>query len=240
MSDALAAVTAVILAGGKGTRLSPRVSDRPKALAEIHGRPFLAWLLDRLHAAGIVQAVVCTGHLAEQIEAAFGPDYRGLRLAYSREAAPLGTGGALRLALPLLRTDPVLAFNGDSFADVDLAELVAWHATRGAAATLSLARVYDASRYGRVALDDAGRVVKFAEKSAEAESGWINAGVYALSRRLLDSIPPSREVSLEKEVFPTWVGRGLWGRQSPGRFIDIGTPESYAAAADFFEKSHAP
>ncbi len=230
-------ITAAILAGGKGTRLQSAVSDRPKALAEIGGRPFLAWLLDRLAAAGIVDVALCTGYRAEQIENAFGASYQGLRLIYSRETQPLGTGGALRLAAPKIPSDPVLVINGDSAVDADLAELVAWHRAHGAAGTLLLAHVDDARRYGRVRLDDTGRVLEFAEKSEREEPGWINAGVYVLGRDLLDSISPHREVSLEREVFPAWIGRGLFGHRGQGRFIDIGTPESYAAAAEFFSRS---
>jgi NDP-sugar pyrophosphorylase family protein len=239
-SVSLRNITAVILAGGKGTRLQAAVSDRPKALAEIRGRPFLAWLLDRLQAEGIVETVICTGYRAEQIEAAFGSDYQGMRLAYSRESSPLGTAGALRLALPMLRSDPVLVLNGDSVVDAALPDLLAWHRAQQAAGTLLLSPVDDARRYGRVRVDAAGQVLEFEEKSQSNEPGWINAGVYVLSQRLLNCISPSREVSLEREVFPSWVGKGLCGRRVQGRFIDIGTPESYALAAEFFSKSPRP
>src|SRR5437867_6202026 len=113
-------VPAVILAGGLGRRLGSVVADRPKALATVRGRPFLAYLLDQLCAAGTTRVTVCTGHGAAQIEAAFGARYGGARLNYSRETAPLGTGGALRLALPMLDAPVLLVLNGDSFADVDL------------------------------------------------------------------------------------------------------------------------
>ena len=118
--DNLAATTAVVLAGGVGSRLRSVVGNRPKALASIHNRPFLAYLLDALEAAGIGEVVLCTGYMAEQVEETFGPTYGRMQFRYSRESTPLGTGGALRAAMPWIKTDFVLVMNGDSFCEVDL------------------------------------------------------------------------------------------------------------------------
>ncbi len=230
----LAGTTAVILAGGLGTRLRSVVSHRPKVLAETCGRPFLSCLLDQLMTAGVAEVVLCTGYLGEQVEAAFGNSYRDLRLIYSRESAPLGTGGALRDALPRVVCDPVLVMNGDSFFQVDLPALRAYHQARAARATLALARVPDTQRYGRVTLAEDGRVLAFEEKGRQGGPGWINAGIYLVGRELLASIPSPGAVSLERQCFPAWIGDGLYGYPGPGRFLDIGTPESYAAAAEFF------
>lgn len=227
-------ITAAILAGGLGTRLRAVVTDRPKALAEVHGRPFLSFLLDQLAAARIRDVVLCIGYRGEQVRAAFGDAYGGLRLRYSQERELLGTAGALRLALPLLQSDPVLVMNGDSFCETDLRAFARWHWERGAEATLLLVRVPDAGRYGRVEVDAAGRVLRFEEKGSTGDPGWVNAGVYLLSRRLLGTIPAGRPVSLEHQVFPAWIGRGLYGYRTAGRFLDIGTPEAYAMAEAFF------
>lgn len=231
--DDLRDVTAAVLAGGLGTRLRPAVDDRPKALAPVAGRPFLAYVLDRLAAAGVRHVVLCTGYRGAQIRACFGDHYCGLRLAYSQEPAPLGTAGSLGLALPHLASDPVLVVNGDSACEADLGEFLGWHAARRAAASLALARVPDALRYGRVDVDAAGAVLRFEEKG-EGGPGWINGGVYLLGRALLDAIPAGCPCSLEREVFPTWVGRGLHGWRGGGRFLDIGVPEDYAIAPRFF------
>jgi NDP-sugar pyrophosphorylase family protein len=230
---ALAGVEAAILAGGLGTRLRASVPDLPKVLAPVRGRPFLAFVLDQLAAAGVERAVVCTGHRSEQVEAACGARHGSLSLVYSREAEPLGTGGALRLALEHLTGDTLLALNGDSYADADLGEFLAAHRASGAAGTLLLAEVADAGRYGRVELDAGGRVRAFREKTAGGR-GWINAGVYLLGRALLEGIPAGRKLSLERDILPHWVPLGLFGHETRGRFIDIGTPESYAAAERFF------
>jgi NDP-sugar pyrophosphorylase family protein len=227
-------IVAGILAGGFGTRLRSVLADRPKALALVHGRPFLAYLLDQLVSAGVNTAVLCTGYLGDQVTAAFGDTYRGMRLVYSQESAPRGTAGALRGAIHLLPFDPVLVMNGDSFCELDLEPLCHFHTSRDAAATIVLTRVKDTTRYGRVNTDSASRIVRFEEKSATCAPGWISAGVYLLSRRLLLTIPPNETVSLERQVFTSWIHRGLFGYRSPGRFLDIGTPESYAAADCFF------
>jgi NDP-sugar pyrophosphorylase family protein len=148
--------------------------------------------------------------------------------------SPLGTAGAVRLALPLLTSDSVLVMNGDSLCQTRLDNFWASHSTRGANSTLLLTQVSDTSRYGRVHVDAEGRVIRFEEKNGKGGPGWINAGVYLLKRRLLEMIPASGAVSLEREMFPAWIGRGLYGYQSEGRFIDIGTPEAYGLAEQFF------
>jgi NDP-sugar pyrophosphorylase family protein len=230
----LAGLTAVILAGGQGTRLRPVVADQPKVLAEVRGRPFLAYLLEQLADVGVRYVVLCTGYLGEQIQATFGESYGGLDLVYSQEASPLGTAGALRLALPLFKSDSVLVMNGDSFCEVNLRSFWSWHYKRGADATLLLIQMLDTRRYGRVQVDADGLVLDFDEKSDKSGPGWINAGIYLLNHGLLLTIPASDAVSLEQEMFPAWIGGGLHGYRSEGRFLDIGTPEGYRTAKQFF------
>lgn len=234
MSCDLVGVTAAILAGGLGTRLRPVMADRPKVMFPVRGRPFVAYLLDQLAKSGVECAVLCTGHLGEQVKAGAGPSHGILRLSYSQESTPLGTAGALRLALPLLNSDPVLVMNGDSFCDVDPNAFWRWHCERGAKASLVLAKVQDTSRYGRVKVSKNGAVLNFDEKGRESGPGWINACIYLIARSLLETIPVQRAVSLEREMFPSWVGKGLCGYQTEGRFLDIGTPEAYAMVEQFF------
>ena len=227
-------LTAAILAGGLGTRLRPVVADRPKVLADVQGRPFLTYLLDQIAAAGIESAVLCTGHLGEQVQSAFGDRHGDLRLAYSSEPAPLGTGGALRFALPLLGSDPVLVLNGDSFCDFHLDDFLHFHRNAGAAGSMILTQMSDTQRYGRATVQSDGALSGFVEKANAFGPGWINAGVYLFSQRLLRSIPESAR-SLERDVLPRWAGAGLYGYRCKRAFLDIGTPESYAASARFFE-----
>jgi NDP-sugar pyrophosphorylase family protein len=229
----LSKVCAAILVGGLGTRLRSAVADQPKVLARVHDRPFLAFLLDRLIGAGIESAVLCAGYKGDEIRNMIGPSWGPLRLDYSQEPSPLGTGGALRRAADFLTSDPVLVLNGDSYCEANLNAFYAWHSEKKSEVSLLLVRVEDTSRFGRVSLDARGRVTGFCEKGPEGGPGWINGGIYLLSRDLIRSIPPDRPVSLEREMFPSWIGGPFYGYESGGRFLDIGTPEDYAEAETF-------
>lgn len=232
-TSSLAGITAAILAGGLGTRLRSAVANRPKVLAEVRGRPFLAYQLDQLADAGLRHVVICTGYRGEMVQQAFGDRYRNVQLEYSHETQPLGTGGALRAALPMVRSQTLLALNGDSLCRADFASFAAAHAARQAAGTLLLVHVADASRYGRVELDQQRHVVQYAEKQPDSAPGWINAGIYLFEREIIESIPQDTAISLERGVLPRWIGHGLCGFECRGDFIDIGTPESYQAADHF-------
>jgi NDP-sugar pyrophosphorylase family protein len=234
MSDGLDNLTAAILAGGLGTRLRAAVADRQKVVAAVAGRPFLMRLLDQLADAGLRRVVICTGYKADQVAEMAGREYRGMSLRYSPEREPLGTAGALRLALPLLESDPVLTLNGDSFCETDLAAFWRAHRENRASTSIVVREVADTRQSGRVSYDAGGVVTSFVEKGASAGAGWINAGIYLLGRTLLEGIPAERPVSLEREVFPAWIGRGLRAFPTAGKFLDIGTPESYAAAQRMF------
>jgi NDP-sugar pyrophosphorylase family protein len=227
---------AVVLAGGLGTRLRSVVADRPKVMAEIHGRPFLSYLFDQLLVADIRDVIVCTGYLGTRVTSFFGDSYGSLRIAYSQELSPLGTAGALRLALPLLESEAVLVLNGDSFCGADLATFIEWHSERRARASILLAKMANTDRFGRVHVDHEGRVTGFEEKSPGRGPGLINAGVYLFEREMLRGIPAERPVSLEREIFPRWIAEGLYGCETEARFLDIGTPESFATAEEFFAR----
>lgn len=236
--------TALVLVGGAGTRLRPIVADRPKPLAEVAGRPFLAYVLDSLEHVGIRRVVLCTGYRGEQVVATFGERYGTLELLYSREQEPRGTGGALASALPLAEGEAVLALNGDSLCEGDLNALWQAHRQRNAEATLLLTRVEDASAFGTVRLAPNGRVLAFLEKRGVAAPAWVNAGVYVLSRLLLESVPSRGVVSIERDLFPLWVERRFYGFQTDAPLYDIGTPDSYTRVQRLFaerrkEASHA-
>jgi NDP-sugar pyrophosphorylase family protein len=230
----LAAIPVAILAGGLGTRLRPVIGERSKVVAEVNGRPFLAHLLDQLARFGFRDVVLCVGWQADAVEAALGTAHGPLRLRYSRESEPLGTGGALRLALPLLEGPAAMVLNGDSYCDADLAAAWSEHRARRATATLVLVEMADTSRYGRVEVDAEGVIQRFTEKQESSTPGWINAGIYLLARSRIEAIPPGRVLSFERDVLPGWIGTGLRGYCTSARFIDIGTPQSYSAASRFF------
>ncbi|MDO9081919.1 MAG: HAD-IIIA family hydrolase, partial [Humidesulfovibrio sp.] len=226
-------VTAYILAGGFGTRLRQVVDDRPKALAEILGRPYIFHLLDTLARAGLTRVVLCTGHRAEQLEQAVGLAYRGMDIAYSREREPLGTGGALRQGLARHPADLALVINGDSLTDADLGGFLAWFQQHDLQAALLLVPMPDTARYGRVGTDERGRVTAFEEKGPGGP-GLISAGVYLLRSGAVSAIAPGQPASIEQDVFPGLAASGrLGGFETRARFLDIGTPESYAGAGRF-------
>ncbi len=225
----------LILAGGLGTRLRAVVSDRPKPMAEVAGRPFITFLFDQLLRFGVERAVICVGHLGEYVPAILGSRYNDLELVYSFEQTPLGTGGALRNAAKLVTEPRILALNGDSFCNVDLQALEEVHARTGAAMTLAVLERSDRRRAGAISLDESGRVVAFESRPTTSGPGLINAGVYVLNSQVIDLIPSERKVSLEEEVFPLLVERReLYAFHTDGRFIDIGVPASYQQAQTFF------
>jgi len=230
MQARLTSVTPVILAGGKGTRLASVCPDSPKVIAPVDGRPFILFLIHQLAMAGFTDVVVSVGYMADRVVEALGERHGPLRIRYSREHEPLGTGGAVRLALELVKTDGVLVMNGDSYVEVDLPAYAAWHAGRSHDASLVLVEVPDTSRYGRVTVGEGGRVVAFEEKGRTGP-GWINGGIYLFSRRYLGHVLPDGAGSLEKDTLPKVVSMGLHSYECRGRFIDIGTPSSYAEAS---------
>lgn len=227
---------AAILAGGLGTRLRPVVSDRPKVMAVVAGRPFLTRLLDQLAESGIRRTVLCTGYMGDMIRRGLGDRYRDMELVYAVEDTPLGTGGALRNAAGLVSGELLLVLNGDSYCHCDLADFIAGHAASGVDAGMVLARVDDAARFGAVRVNAESLVESFIEKGAQTGPGWINAGVYLLPTALIREIPAGQVVSLEREVIPHIIAGGLYGYRCSGSFIDIGIPDEYRRAELFFSE----
>jgi NDP-sugar pyrophosphorylase family protein len=222
---------AVLLVGGLGTRLGSLVPSVPKPLAPVGDRPFLELLIRQLQGQGIRQLVMCSGYLADQIEAEFG-DGRDLRVSieYSKERQPLGTAGALKFAESHLQSvSEFLVMNGDSFLEIDLGRFVRFHRTHGGLATVAVVAVENAGRYGTVHSDSSHRVTAFSEKTGNDSPGLINAGIYVFSRAVLDQIPAGPS-SLEKDAFPKILDQGVYAAEQHGMFIDIGTPGDYTRA----------
>jgi D-sedoheptulose 7-phosphate isomerase len=222
--------TAVVLAGGFGTRLPEVSATRPKPMADIDGTPFLRFVVEHLRRCGVREVVLSVGYKAEVVEDFFGDGAAfGLRVRCVREATPLGTAGALRLALPYLG-ERAFVVNGDTYADVDLAALLGRHLALGAAATLAAVERDDASRFGALAVSGE-RLLSFQEKRPERAPGLVNAGVYVLERRVFEGIASDRPVSLEREVLPALLrtDQVVAVHRHGGSFEDIGVPESLAA-----------
>ena len=191
-----------ILAGGRGTRLREVVSDRPKALAYVHSRPFLSYLLDQLALLDIKEVVLCTGYLSAHIFSTFGESYRNIRLMYSSEKTQLGTAGALRNALTLLPSELVLIMNGDSYCDVDLSMFHKWHQNKNVSGSIVLVKRAETKRFGQVDLGSRGEIIRFVEKGEREGPGWVNAGIYLLSQSLLGTIPKTEWCHWKKNASP--------------------------------------
>lgn len=222
---------ALVLVGGKGTRLRPLTNETPKPVLSLAGRPFLSYMIDWLRGHGVDHIVFACGFLPDRMREILGDGTDGVRFTWVVEPEALGTAGAIRYALPALdRT--FFALNGDSLADLDLTALWQRHRDTGARATLGLYRVEDPSAYGLVELGSDGRVIDFSEKpeSGTVTDGLISAGAYVLDRDVIAPLPEGREVSIEHEVFPELVGNGLYGMALDGYWMDIGTPERFLEA----------
>jgi D-glycero-alpha-D-manno-heptose 1-phosphate guanylyltransferase len=222
-------VEAIILAGGLGTRLRSVVADLPKVLASVNGRPFLAYLLDPLVAAGFDAAILAVGYMGEKIREHFGDRYRSLPLRYSLETEPLGTGGAIKLAMTHTDAANIFIVNGDTYLELDYSVMLTDHQRARSCLTIAVQTVPDAGRYG--ALDiEGGKIRGFVEKGRSGP-GSINAGVYVLSRELLHRYPLLPAFSFETDLLMPHIEEiAPLAFRTQGTFIDIGVPEDYARA----------
>lgn len=220
---------AIVLAGGRGTRLQSVVKDVPKPMADINGQPFLQYLLNFLSLSGISRVILSVGYKHEVITRYFGDHFNGMNVVYAVEQEPLGTGGALKKSLEHVTASDVFLLNGDTFFAIDLKDLLQSHREKGNDITLSLKPLTHFNRYGTVKTID-NKVVGFQEKRPQVE-GLINGGVYVLKRDLLCEMELPSSFSFETEVLEgklqyLEVGAII----SDEYFIDIGVPEDYATA----------
>lgn len=223
---------AIILAGGMGTRLQSVVRDVPKPMADVNGRPFLAYLLDYLANQGIGRVVLSVGYRHESIISFFGNSFAGMDLSYAIETEPLGTGGAIIKSLPFVSSEDVFILNGDSFFPICLDDFYLFHRVTNSLFSIALKQIDDASRYGRVELNGKGCITGFAEKQ-EGVAGLINAGLYLTRVSSLTSCSLPEKYSLEKDYMERFYLNGkFFGKQFEAFFIDIGIPEDYLKFID--------
>lgn len=223
------ATDAVILCGGQGKRLRSVVADKQKVLAQVGDSPFLDILLKNLKRQGIQHVVLCTGYKAEALEDYYRQNPQGLIMEFSREASPLGTGGALKNARYFIGSDPFLVLNGDSFCGVDVKAFLDFHRSKSARASVVVSSVKETSDFGRIALDDLAQITGFKEK-ADTAPGYVNAGVYCFNEDVFSLMPEDAAFSLEHDLFPALVGKGFYGFVVEEAFLDIGTPQRYEEA----------
>ena len=228
-------IDVIILCGGLGKRLRPAVSDRPKALAEIKDKTFLDILIDNLLEHGFKNIILCVGYLKEQIKDHFNyeTDYN---IEFSEEEYPLGTGGALKNARSLIKSDTFMVMNGDSICNVDFKDFFDFHIDKKAVLSMVLTRSQDGEDYGNVALDNSRNITSFKEKVDSKGECLINAGVYMMQNEIFSYMPDETSFSLEYDLFPKLITNKCYGYIIENELLDIGTPERYQIAIDFIRK----
>ena len=222
---------AVILVGGKATRLEPLTINTPKALIPVLNVPFLEYVIRNIAGHQIKEIILAQGHLARPMTEYFGDGSQlGVSLHYSVEEMPLGSAGAAKKAEKYL-DGTFLVFNGDNFIDLDLTAMIGLHRERKAKVTIALTRVDDPTRFGMVETDDNGRIKRFVEKPApeEVTTNTVNAGAWLVEPELMARVPPATPFSFERDVFPDLLARGeaVYAYVSSGYWMDAGTPEQY-------------
>jgi D-glycero-alpha-D-manno-heptose 1-phosphate guanylyltransferase len=226
---------AIILAGGFGTRLKKVVSDVPKSMALIHGRPFLEYLMDYLISQGITRAVLSVGYKRGCIMDHFGSRYKTLEVDYAIEEEPLGTGGGIRLAFWKVNGLRAFVMNGDSLFRFDFGLMLEQHLKRKADVTLALRKLRNTGRYGRVEMNRNRRITAFSEKDENAGPGLINGGVYVIEKLFLMEPDFRGRFSIEKDCFERmFTDSRMFGFPASGYFLDIGIPEDFNKAQHEF------
>lgn len=228
----LSNIDVVILAGGLGTRLQSVVSDRPKVMAEVGGRPFLDILIKQLSNNGLMRIILSVGHLKDQIK----NYYAGKRILFAEEESPLGTGGGVKNAEQFVQSDHFFVMNGDSWLPegINLPALHNFHKEKNALTTVALTQPRKEKDYGAVFLDKDKKINRFNEKQGYNENHFLNAGIYAMSKEVFSRMPEGN-FSLETDFFPSLVGEAFYGLPVGGEVIDIGTPERYKLASKIFK-----
>jgi NDP-sugar pyrophosphorylase family protein len=222
-------IDAVILCGGKGTRLYPAVSDRPKALATFGDTAFLDILIDSLKNNGFKRFILCVGYLKDQIKDHY-KERDDITVLFSEEDEPLGTGGALKKARSLIKSDTFVVMNGDSICNIDFHEFYRFHENKNAVLSMALVRLKGIEDFGSVTINESFEITSFKEKVANKDLCFINAGVYFMQKDIFAYMPDMSQFSLEHDFFPKMIGELCVGFIINSELIDIGTPERYEKA----------
>jgi len=229
--SSLANIDVVILCGGKGERLQSVLSDKPKALADINGEPFLAILIDSLKKFGFKRFILSVGYKSEDVIEYF-QDREDI--VFSQEENVLGTGGGLKKAKELIKSDSFLATNGDSFCNLDFNQLFSFHKEKKALLTIALTKAPEAKDYGTVSVEASGRIKNFQEKIEGNDVRLVSTGIYLMDKEIFNYMPLDEVFSLEYDLFPKT--KSSFGYITEAKLYDIGTPERYIVAKQMFSE----
>lgn len=229
---------AIILCGGLGTRLRPVIGEKQKAMTEVQGEPFLVNIIKYLKVFNVTKVIFAIGYKGEEVKKYFGDSYYfGVEVKYAEEKEPLGTGGAIRNCLDIIEGESVFVLNGDTLFPIDLNLLIENYNEKKTDMTIACKEIVDKDRYGTIVFSkDEGIIEKFLEKNVDDndevgtknDSGYINGGIYLMSKKLISTIKEGEKISLENDLMPKWLleKKVIGGVISSANFIDIGTPES--------------
>jgi D-glycero-alpha-D-manno-heptose 1-phosphate guanylyltransferase len=224
---------AIILAGGFGTRLQQVVSDLPKSMAQVNGRPFIEYLLNYLRGQGITKFIFSVGYKKETIEAHLGEQFKNIPIEYAIEQEPLGTGGGIMNAFQMVEGNSAFVLNGDSMFRMGMSALSQLHTENNADITLALRFLEETERFGSVKINGDKRITGFSEKGSESGPGYINGGIYLINKSYLFTQNFPEKFSIEKDCFERYCQESrFFGFPSKGYFLDIGIPE------DFYKAQH--
>lgn len=231
-SYALQGMDVLILCGGMGKRLKRIVKDSPKPMAEINGRPFLDILIDYVAGYGFRRFILCTGYKGEAIERYYS-EQEFPNLLISHEKRPLGTGGAVKNAEGMVKSNPFIVMNGDSFCRLDLRKFINFYKNKKASYLMALFKSGKVADFGLVSMTRSRKIASFNEKIETKRSGFINCGVYLLDKKIFSVIEPRKKLSLEYDIFPKITSERFYGYVTESKLIDIGTPDRYAEATRY-------
>jgi len=230
-------IDVLILCGGKGKRLRKISGAIPKPMVCVGGRPFLDILIDYLRASGFKRFILGLGYRADFIKKYYkARKIPGIEIVFSREKSPLGTGGAVKKAKRLIKSEVFLVLNGDSFSEFNAADFIKFYDQKKAAILLLLRKVKNAREFGAVTIDSRSAITCFSEKNKGSRGGFINGGIYLFNKSIFSQMPRKAEFSLEYDFFPKMAGKGIYGYKKSGFFVDIGTPARYLTAKKYFSK----
>lgn len=238
MAELIKNTDVYILCGGFGKRLKCVTKNKPKPMVKVGDKPFLDIIIDYMAGFGFRRFILGIGYRAEVFKKYYR-DFKSkhLEIKFCEEKTPIGTGGAVKKAKSLIKSNLFLVLNGDSFCEFNPSDFLKFHQDKKAVVSMLLRKVPSGADYGRVNLDKAGRIIDFNEKCGMANNCLINTGIYVFDKNVFDSMPQNKAFSLELDFFPKLARKNCFGYTKSGFFIDIGTPERYLKANKYFLKN---